>query len=114
MATTFAELWAEIKTDALNAWQALKADVTAEEHKIVPIIQQDLVVVLSQFKTLAINTVLMLATMEFNNLTGAQKNTITANTILQAAIASGKQLGKQDAIMLAQQAFNELAASVPH
>lgn len=111
-ATTFAELWDELKTDALNAWQVVKSDVQQWEGAIVPVVKADLVTVLGQFKTVALNTVMQLATAEFANLTGAQKNTITTNTIVQAALANGKQIGIQDAQMLAQQAYNGLGAAV--
>ena len=53
-----------------------------------------------------------LATAEFANLTGTQKNAITVNTIVQSAIAAGKTLALQDAQMLAQQAYHAVATSV--
>lgn len=112
MATTFSELWAELKTEALNAWQTVKADALALEHNIVPVIEADIATALSQFKTVAVNTVMSLATTEFANLTGAQKQAITLNTIVQSAIAAGKTVAIQDAKVLAQQAFNAVASTV--
>lgn len=109
-ATTFVELWDEVKTEALNAWAALKTDVVAIEHTIVPVIEADLVAVLSQLKGIAVQMVMTLATQEFQNLTGAQKNVITTQSILNMAVALGKPIAQQDAQMLAQQAFNAVAA----
>lgn len=111
-ATTFAGLWDDLKTEALNAWQAVKADAAALETSLVPVVESDIATVLSQFKTVAINTVMTLATSQFANLTGAQKNTITVNTVVQSALASGKTVALQDATMLAQQAYNALASTV--
>ena len=111
-ATTFTELWDELKTEALNLWQAAKNDVVAVERTIVPVIETDITTVLSQFKTVALGTVMSLATAEFANLTGTQKNAITVNTIVQSAIAAGKTLALQDAQMLAQQAYHAVATSV--
>ena len=111
-ATTFAELWAELKTEALNAWQSVKAEVQTIEHNIVPVVESDISTILSQLKGAAVNTVMTLAQQEFANLTGTQKNTITVNTIVQAAVASGKTILKQDAAVLAQQAYQAVATTM--
>lgn len=111
-ATTFSGLWDDLKTEALNAWQAVKNDAVALESKLVPVVESDIATVLSQFKSVAINTVMTLATAQFANLTGAQKNTITVNTVVQSALAAGKTVALQDATMLAQQAYNALASTV--
>lgn len=110
--TTLSQFWETLKTDALNLWQTVKADVTAEAVKFEPIVEADLVLVLSQLKTVALNTIMALATAEFQNLTGTQKNTITVNTIVQSAVASGKTIALQDAQLLAQQSYNALATAV--
>jgi hypothetical protein len=112
MATTFSELWAEMKTEALNIWQSVKAEAVTLEHNLVPAIESDLVTVLSQFKGVALNTVMSLAGAEFANLTGTQKNAITVNTIVQTALATGKAVALQDAQLLAQQAYNGLTTTV--
>lgn len=112
MATTFTELASEIEIAALNAVQSLKNTVVGWEHTLVPVIESDLVLVLSQFKGIAINMVTTLAQQEFANLSGTQKNTITVQTILQSAIAAGKPVAQQDAQMVAQQAFNAVVSAV--
>ena len=111
MATTFSELWEEIKTAALNVVQTVKADLVQWEHNAVPVIEQDLVLVLSQFKAFAVNMIVTLATEEFQNLTGAQKNTITVASIVSAAKSAGKDLAVQDAQLLAQQAYNAVVTA---
>jgi hypothetical protein len=111
-ATTFSQLIEEIKTEALNLWQGLKTEVLTFEHNIVPVIEADLVLVLSQFKGLATSMIMTLATQEFANLTGGQKNTITVNTIIEAAKAAGKPIVAQDAQLLAQQAYNAIASTI--
>jgi hypothetical protein len=105
-ATTFAQLWDELKTEALNVVQNMKAEFKAFEAKAVPVLEADLALVLSQVKGVAVTTAATLATAEFANLTGGQKQTITVNSILQTAIALGKPIAQQDAQMLAQQAFH--------
>lgn len=112
MANTFSELWDEIKTVALNVVQTIKADLVQFEHSAVPVIEEDLVLVLNQFKSLAVGLVTTLATAEFQNLTGGQKNTITTQSIFQAALAAGKPIAEQDAALLAQQAFNAVLYAV--
>lgn len=110
--TSFAALWDELKTDALNLWQSVQGKAVAAEAKIVPVIEQDIMLVLSQFRSVATNMVMTLATAEFNNLTGAQKNTITAATIVSAAKAAGQSVLQQDAQMLAQQAYHAVATTL--
>lgn len=112
MANTFSDLWDEIKTAALNVVSTIKADLVQFEHNAVPVIEADLVLVLSQFKSLAVSMITTLATAEFANLTGGQKNTITVNTIIQSALAAGKPIALQDAQVLAQQAFNAVTYAV--
>lgn len=112
MANTFADLWEEVKTAALNAVQSLKGQLVQFEHAAVPVIEQDLLIVLNQFKGLAVNLVTTLAQKEFENLTGTQKNVITVQTILASAKTAGKDLAVQDAQLLAQQAFNAVKYAV--
>lgn len=111
-ATTFTELLSEIETTALNAVQSLKNSVVTWEHTLVPVVESDLVLVLSQFKSLAVNMVTTLAQEEFANLSGTQKNKITVETILQSAVAAGKPIAQQDAQMVAQQAFNAVISAI--
>lgn len=106
MATTFSELWEEIRTAALNEVQSLKNTLVQWEHNAVPVVEADLVLALGQFKSFAVNMITTLATAEFQNLTGGQKNAITVQTILSAAKSAGKDLAVQDAQLLAQQAYN--------
>lgn len=113
MANTFAGLWDEIKTEALNFWQSIKNDAVTIEHNLIPIVEQDLALLLSQFKSLAVTMVTTLATQEFQNLTGGQKNTITVNTIVAAAKSAGKTIAAQDANLLAQQVYNGLISTLP-
>ena len=110
-ATTFTELWAELKAEATAAWASVKGEVTIIEHNIVPVVESDIATILSQLKAAAVNTVMTLAQQEFANLTGTQKNTITVNTIVQSAIASGKTILTQDAAVLAQQAYQAVATT---
>lgn len=111
-ANTFGQLFENLKTAALNAWQSLKNTAIAIEHDIVPVIEQDIAIVLSQFQGVAVNTILSLASTSFSNLSGTQKNQITVNAIVQAALANGKQIAIQDAQMLAQQAYNAVASTL--
>lgn len=113
MANTFAGLFDELKTEALNAWQSIKNDVVALEHTLVPVIESDITIVLSQFKGVAVNLILTLAQAEFANLTGTQKNSITVSTIVSAAKSAGKTIAVQDAQLLAQQAYNALVTNLP-
>lgn len=112
MASTFSQLWEEIKTTALNEVQSLKNTIIQWEGRIVPTVEQDLVLVLAQFKSLAVNMVTTLAAQEFANLTGGQKQTITVNTIIQSALAAGKPVALQDAQLLAQQAYQAVKQAV--
>lgn len=110
---TFAEFCDELNTEALNAWQAVKNEAATLAAEFEPVVEADLIALFAQLKTIAINTVMQLAQLEFNNLTGAQKNSITVNTIVQAAIAAGKTVAIQDAALLAQQAYNAVASTAP-
>lgn len=112
MANTFADLFEEIKTAALNAVQSLKGKLVQFEHDAVPVIEQDLLLLLNQFKGVAVSLVTTLAQQEFENLTGAQKNTITVQTIVASAKAAGKDIAVQDAQLLAQQAYNAVKYAV--
>jgi hypothetical protein len=112
MANTFSDLWDEIKTAALNEVQSLKNTIIQWEGRLVPTIESDLVLVLSQFKSLAVNMVTTLAAAEFANLTGGQKQSITVNTIIQSALNAGKPIAIQDAQLLAQQAYNAVKSAV--
>lgn len=111
-ASTFTQLWEELKTDALNAWQHVQSEVLVIERNLVPVIEQDLILVFSQVKTTAINMILTLATQEFQNLTGGQKNTITVQTVLAAAKTAGKELALQDAQLIVQQSYNALVTTL--
>lgn len=111
MASTFAELGAELIADAEAAWQKIKDTAIEIEHNIVPVIEADIVAVLSQFKQLAIDTVLNFAQAEFNNLTGAEKQSNVVTTVFQAAEAAGKNMAIQDARLLAQQAYDAVKAT---
>jgi hypothetical protein len=113
MATTFVELFAELKTEALNAVESVKNQLISFEHALVPVVESDITLVLSQFKAVAVNIVTTLATQEFANLSGTQKNTITVTSILSAAEAAGKTIAVQDAQLLAQQAYNAVVTSLP-
>lgn len=112
MATTFSELWDELKAGAEVEWQKLEAAVVSFEHNIVPIIEADIVAVLSQFKDLAIQTVLNLAKAEFADLTGQEKQSTVVTTIFQAAEAAGKQVAIEDARMFAQQTYDAVASAL--
>lgn len=113
----FVNLFDELKTEALNLWENLKNSAASEVNLIVselgPVVKSEVAVVLSQLKSLAINTVVSLAQTEFSNLTGDQKHSITVNTIVQAALVQGKTLALHDAAVLAQGAFDALAATAP-
>lgn len=112
MTNTFEELWTELKADAEAEWNALKAKAVEFEHTIVPVIEADIVAVLSQFKTLAIQTVLNLAQAEFNALSGAEKQSNVVTTVFQASEAAGKAVAIQDVRMFAQQAYDAVATTL--
>lgn len=105
-ATTFAELWDQTKTAALNVVQNLMGKLKTFEAKAVPVIESDLVAILAQLNGVATATAATLATQEFSNLTGGQKQAITVNSIMATAVALGKPVIEQDAQMLAQQAYH--------
>lgn len=114
---TFSSMFADLKTEAVAEWEKLKGEAAADVAYIAaslgPVIKSEAAVVLSQFKTVAIQTVIMLARQEYATLTGAQKNGITANTILQSAYASGKSVALQDAATFAQDAFDAFNETKP-
>lgn len=111
MASTFAELAHDLIETAERAWEAIKAEAIDFEHRIVPVIEADIVAVLGQFKQLAIDTVLNFAKAEFDNLTGAEKHSNVVTTVFQAAEAAGKQVAIQDVRMFAQQAYDAVKAT---
>jgi hypothetical protein len=86
--------------------------VVAFEHNIVPVIEADIAAVLSQFKSLAVQTVLDLAKAEMNVLTGAEKQSTVVTTLFQAVEAAGKEVAIQDLRMFAQQAFDAVAGAL--
>jgi hypothetical protein len=112
MGSTFADLWTELKAEAVSQIAALEADAAVVEANITPIVESDLVALFGQFKTLLISTVLNLAKAEFSNLTGQEKQGNVVTTVFQAAEASGVSLLLSDATMLAQQAYNAVGASL--
>ncbi len=112
MATTFAGLWDELKTEAATAVATLKADAKALEANIVPVIESDVAAVLSQSKGLAITLVTQFAGEAFQTVSGAEKIGTVATAVYQAAIGAGKNIAIQDAVMFAQQAFNAVAAAL--
>lgn len=102
MASTFAELWAEIEGAAAAAVTAIKAEVIIVENQIVPEIEADLVMALGQLKDLAITTVLEMAT---RTLSGSEKFGTAVTTVFQHAEANAIAIGIADAQMLVQQAY---------
>lgn len=111
-ATTFEGLWTELE-DGAKALLAEAGEKLQEiEANIVPTIEADIVMVLSQFKDLAIQTVMQFASAEFANMTGQEKNGNVVTTVFQAAEAAGKNIAIQDAQLLAQQAYNAVATNL--
>lgn len=113
MASTFEDLWSELKSDAAKEWETIKAGAVEIEHNIVPVVEADLVAALTQFKQLAISTVLNLAKAEFNVLTGQEKQSSVVTTVFQAAEAQGVQLGISDVRGFAQDVFTAVATTKP-
>lgn len=113
MANTFEDLWSELKADAAKEWETIEAGATQIEHNIVPVVESDLVAALTQFKQLAITTVLNLAKSEFDVLTGQEKQSSVVTTVFQAAEAKGVQLGIADVRGFAQDVFTAVAATKP-
>ena len=111
-ATTFAQLWDNLKAEAVTEIAKLKADAVAFEANIVPTIEADIVTVLDQFKSLAINTVLKFAQAEFANMSGEEKLGNVVTTVVQAAESAGKSIALGDAQTLAQQAFNAVSGAL--
>lgn len=111
------EFLAELKTEALNFFQnAKQAALNVFQNSVravEPVLQAEALAAMSQLKTLAINTVGMLAQSEFSNLTGGQKQTIAVGTVMQGAVAQGKQLLVGDAVQFVQAAYNALAEAKP-
>ena len=108
-ATTFAELWTELKADAVAAVAAVKADAIAIEQQIVPVIESDIVLLLGQFKQVAVAAVLSAASQ---GLTGNEKLGTVVTAVFQAAEASGVTIALNDAQMFAQQAYNAVATAL--
>lgn len=113
MANTFEKLWTELKTDAVAEWHNVESAIVDEWHKVEPVIEADVVLVLSQFKQLAISTAINLGKAEFAALTGQEKQGNLITTIEQAAEAAGKNLAYADVQMFGQQVFNAVATTVP-
>lgn len=113
MASTFSDLWTELKADAAAEWATIKAEAVQVENSIVPVVEADLVAALSQFKQLAITTVLNLAKSEFDVLTGQEKQSSVVTTVFQAAEEKGVQLGISDVRGFAQDVFTAVAATKP-
>lgn len=112
-AVTFPDLWGELKSEASAEWAKLKAEAVSFEHTVIPIIEADVVAILSQFKTLAVQTVLSLAQAEFAALSGSEKQSTVVTTVFQAAEAQGLNVAIQDVRMFAQQAYDAVATTVP-
>lgn len=111
-ATTFSGLWDELKTEAAAEVAKLKADAVAFEANIVPVIEADVVALLSQFKSLAVQTVLSLAGAAGAAMTGEEKLGTVVTTVLQSAETQGKAIALGDAQTLAQQAFNAVGTAL--
>lgn len=111
------QLLAEIKTEALNFYQAVKTaalNVFNESVKAVtPVVETEVLTAMSQMKTLAVNTVAMLAQGVFGNLTGAQKSAVAVSTVLSGAAQSGVTMLESDAVTLVQASYNALADAKP-
>lgn len=110
--TTFEGLWEEVKTSALNVIENLKAEFQSFEKQAVPVIEADVVGILGQLKGVATQVAGTLATQAFNNMTGSQKQAITIQSIMATAVALGKPVVQQDAVMLAQQAYHGTQAAI--
>lgn len=111
-ATTFEELWQELEDGAKTLLAEAGEKLQEIEANIVPTIEADIVMVLSQFKELAIQTVLQFASAEFATLTGQEKQGNVVTTIFQAAEAAGKTIAITDAQLLAQQAYNAVKVNL--
>ena len=108
-ATTFSELWTELKADAEAAVSAAKANLVSLEQNIVPVIESDLVLVFNQLKGLAIQAVISAAA---SSLSGNEKFGTVVTTVFQTAEAQALNIGIQDAQLLAQQAYLAVASAV--
>lgn len=108
-ATTFVELWNELKADAAAAVKAVEAKAVELEHYIVPVIEADLAMAFSQLKSVAIQAVMEAATL---GLTGNEKLGTVVTTVYQHAEANAINIGLTDAQLLAQQAYNAVATSL--
>lgn len=112
MARTFAELFIELKAEAIAEWAAIANKVVEFEHTIVPIIEADIVAVLSQFKTLAVKTVIEMGAAGMAQLSGGEKFGTVVTRVFMAAQAAGKQVAIEDVRLLAQQAFNAVSGAL--
>lgn len=110
--TTFSGLWDDLKAEANTLVQGAIAEGKKLEETIVPLIEADAVAVLSQFKTLAIQTVISLGAGELSALSGQEKQSTVVTTVFQAAQAAGKQVAIEDVRMFAQQAYNAVATTL--
>lgn len=109
---TFAGLWDDMKAEAKSLVAAAIAEGKKLEATIVPLIESDAATILSQFKTLAIQTVIALGSAELSALSGQEKQSTIVTTVYQAAQAAGKQIAIQDVRMFAQQAYNAVATQL--
>lgn len=109
---TFSGLWDDLKAEAKALVQAAIDEGKKLEATIVPLIESDAATILSQFKTLAIQTVISLGAAELSALSGQEKQSTVVTTVYQAAQAAGKQIAIQDVRMFAQQAYNAVATQL--
>lgn len=109
MATTFSELWLEIEGAAASAVAAVKSEIASIENQIVPVIEADLVLALSQLKDIAIAAVLDAAKMA---ISGEEKLSTVVTTVFQHAEANAIAVGIEDVRLLAQQAYHAVAKAV--
>jgi len=111
-ATTFSQLLANLKAEAVAEIAKLKAQAIEFEHTIVPVIEADIAATLDQFKSLAVTTILNLAKSEFVAISGQEKQSTVVTTVFQAAEAAGKSIAIQDVRMFAQQAYDAVAGEL--
>lgn len=126
-ATTIADFWLELKTDASIEWARVKTaaaaveaivvkDALAVEKAIEPIVEAELVAIMSALKQYALTKVLELAGEEYAALSGQEKQSEVVTHLIQIGEGFGADVGGiliTAARTLAQTAFVALGLAKP-
>lgn len=106
-------LFQQLEAMAETAWEKVENEAIEIEQKLVPVIEDGFAMLLNDFGTLAVNTVINLMTGAFAHLSGSEKQNLTATTITDAAESAGKAVLAADVTTLAKNAFIAVVGKAP-